>query len=394
MSDERDAVGDRTSPGLGAPLGSLETGLLEPRLRGTTGPGEAGGPASPPGRRAPGARPRRNRAVVLVVLAMLAPFLLAGGWFYLQLSPLGSPGRAVQVEIQPGWDTGQIADALAAHSVIGSAFAFKAWATVTGSTHFEAGTYGLNEHLGVRDAIRALDAGPRIASAADVKLLLPPGLTLSQIADRVGRLPGKSRDRFLTAAAGGTVRSKYMAPGVTSLEGFLAPDTYFIGPDESEEAILRRLVAQFDRVADSMGLGTTTTGLTPYQSVVLASLIEREAKLAEDAPLIAEVVLNRLHDGMLLQIDATLCYAKGGCTSAPTDADKLVDSPYNTYRNEGLPPTPIASVGRTSLDAAVHPATGTYLYYVLIDASGKHAFATTLSEHERNVALARSKGLL
>ncbi len=196
----------------------------------------------------------------------------------------------------------------------------------------------------------------------------------------------------------GTVTSKYQAPGQTSLEGLLFPDTYFIGANESEESIAKRLVARFDEIADKVGLASAQ-GLTPYQTVVAASLIGTEAKLAEDAPLISAVIRNRLAAGMPLQIDSTLCYARAqstgtGCPPPPTDADKGLDSPYNTYKIAGLPPTPIASVTEASLAAALKPADVPYRYYVVADANGKHAFATTLEEHNRNVAAARAKGLL
>jgi UPF0755 protein len=134
--------------------------------------------------------------------------------------------------------------------------------------------------------------------------------------------------------------------------------------------------------------------LTAYQTVVSGSLIQTETKLPEDAPLISAVVVNRLRKGMPLQIDSTLCFAKGGCPPLPTNADKKIASPYNTYLNPGLPPTPIASVTQANLEAALHPAAVPYLYYVIADKSGKHAFATTLEEHNRNVAAARAKGLL
>ncbi|MFI5053645.1 MAG: endolytic transglycosylase MltG, partial [Acidimicrobiia bacterium] len=129
--------------------------------------------------------------------------------------------------------------------------------------------------------------------------------------------------------------------------------------------------------------------MSPYQTVVSASLIEAEAGTAADAPLISAVIVNRLKNGTPLQIDATLCFAKGGCPPVPTDADRKIDSPYNTYRIAGLPPTPIKTVSEVALRAALNPATVPYLYYVS-DKHGKTYYATTLAEHERNVAKARS----
>jgi UPF0755 protein len=221
---------------------------------------------------------------------------------------------------------------------------------------------------------------------------------VEQIAERVGKLPGRNAADFLRVAQAGTIRSKYQPADQTSLEGLLFPDTYFIGDKETDEQIVQRLVDRFDEIADKVGLADAQ-GVTPYEVVTAASLIEREAKLAEDQPLISAVIRNRLADGQPLQIDATLCFARAqttgaGCPPPPTESDKAIDSPYNTYKVSGLPPTPIASATEAALVAALHPADVPYRYYVVADANGKHAFATTLEEHERNVAAARAKGLL
>ena len=343
-------------------------------------------------------RHRRNRriAVLAVLAAVILPLFLVAGWFYFQVEPRGGPGRPVTITVEEGWGTGDVATALAAAGVIDSTVAFKIWASVTGAGPFVPGKYAMQTNLGARGAVNALKVGPPIVPANELTLLLPPGLTLNQIADRIGELPGRNRDRFLQVVTSGAVRSKYMPAGVNSAEGFLFPDTYRIGENEDEASIARKLVARFDEIADRAGLAssTATNGLTPYQTVVAASLIQTEAKLAEDAPLISAVIRNRLHDGMQLQIDSTLCYAKGGCPPVPTNADKAIDSPYNTYKIPGLPPTPIASVTEANLLAAINPAAVPYKFYVISDANGKHAFATTLAEHNANVAAARAKGLL
>ena len=178
---------------------------------------------------------------------------------------------------------------------------------------------------------------------------------------------------------------------MTSLEGLTWPDTYFVAKTEDELSVLRTLVRTFDEQATKVGLDASPD---PYHVITVASLIQTEAKLDVDRPLIAAVVENRLRDGMPLQIDATLLYARGSRVGAITDADRNSSSPYNTYRVKGLPPTPISTVAAVSLRAALHPADVPYKFYVLIDASGKHAFAVTFAEHQRNVAEARRKGLL
>jgi UPF0755 protein len=346
--------------------------------------------------RAPRER-RRGLRVFIVLAIILLPFILGVAWFAYQLRP-GSDGPTVKVEVTRGMGNGEVADLLANKGVIDSALAFKVWATVTGAGPFDAGTYRLNQGQGIRSAVSELDEGKPTTVQADKKLLLPPGLTVAQIAARVGALPGKSPEKFLEVVSSGTIRSKYQPADQPSLEGFLFPDTYFIGATESEDSIVRRLVARFDEIGDKVGLANAQ-GLTPYEVVVAASLIQTEAGTAEDASLISAVIRNRLADGMQLQIDSTLCYARlqstgSGCPPPPTDSDKQIESPYNTYQVSGLPPTPISSVTEASLVAALTPADVPYKFYVIADENGKHAFATTLEEHDRNVAAAREKGLL
>jgi len=340
---------------------------------------EWSGPAPvPQRRRARDARRRRRRRSILVLVGVLAllllPFVLAAGWFMWELSPPGDAGDRVEVVMQPGWGVSEAGDALQTHGVIGSSLAFQIWARLSG-THFQAGTYQLREHLGVREAAAALKRGP--AAPPHLTLALPPGLTLAQIADRVGKLPGHSREAFLQAASSGGVRSAYQPPGVSSLEGLTWPDTYFIGEHDSDEQILRTIVAEFDKHAAAAGLNS-------YDALKIASLVQAEAGDSTNAPLVSAVIANRLQRRTQLQIDATLCYAKGGCPPVPNNADKQIDSPYNTYKVTGLPPTPIMTVTDGALAAALHPAAVPYLFYVT-GKDGVTRFATTLQEHQRNI---------
>jgi UPF0755 protein len=291
----------------------------------------------PPGPRR-GRRPRRRRRglLVTVLLALLlVPILISGAWFWYQTDPPGSPGARVQVEVRQGWSSSRIADELASHGVVGSALAFRVYAKVAGAGPFRAGTYELRKDMGSSAAADALE---RPATLSYRKLALIPGLTLGMIADRVGQIPGLSRDRFLAAAGSNRVRSKFEPVNVTSLEGLTWPDTYYVSKADTEATLLRTLVAHFDQAATRAGL---TSSADPYRTLVIASLIQTEAKLDEDRPLIAAVVENRV-----------------------------------------------------SVAAALHPANVPFKYYVLINANGKHAFAATYAEHQRNVAEAKRKGLL
>jgi UPF0755 protein len=152
----------------------------------------------------------------------------------------------------------------------------------------------------------------------------------------------------------------------------------------------------FDQRAIKFGLANANVrGFGPYDILKVASLIESEAKIDSDRPLIASVIYNRLAQKMNLQVDATLIYARGNPKNRSlSDADKQIASPYNTYLHAGLPPTPIAAVSEKSLRAALAPAQTDYLYYVVIDKAGHHAFASTYAEHQANIERARKAGVL
>lgn len=330
---------------------------------------------------------RRNLATLISVLALLAPIVIASVWLFGQVKHAHSNDHVI--EIQPAWGPKEVGDELQKQGVIASSTQFQQVAQAASVTGFAAGRYIFGSGASAQDALNLLRGGPA-AEIPDTPLLLPPGITMNAIADRVGKLPGKSKDRFLQVVASGVVRSRYEPDGVNSLEGLTWPDTYLVGANETEDQILKRIVDEFDKRADAAGLaGATTAGLSPYQILTAASLVQAESGRNEDSPLIAAVIVNRLRDNMPLQIDATLCYAKGGCPPVPVEADKRIDSPYNTYKIAGLPPTPIDTVGAAALGAAINPAPVPYKYYVS-DKHGKTYFATTQAEHERNVAKVRN----
>jgi UPF0755 protein len=320
--------------------------------------------------------------------------LVAVVWLARQLDPPGAPGRPVTVVIEPGTSGVGIANRLERAGVLSSARIFRLYLRVRGGGGgFQAGEYRLRRRMAMGAVASALRAGPDIRYD---RLTVPEGLTLPEIADRVGKLPGRDGKRFLDLARSGEIRSRWQPAGVNILEGLLFPDTYLITEKEDERAILERLLRRFDEVAAEVGLADRAPGrqLEPYQAVVAASLVEAEARVPEDRPLIAAVIENRLRKGMRLQIDATVLYALGRHKSRVLFADLEVDSPYNTYKVQGLPPTPIEAPGRAALAAVLEPAEVDYLYYVLFEANGKHAFAATSAEFERLKAEARRKGVL
>jgi UPF0755 protein len=179
---------------------------------------------------------------------------------------------------------------------------------------------------------------------------------------------------------------------VTSLEGLLFPDTYGIEPDDTAEGVVQDMLNQLEIVLSRYELSTAPRGLSPYQLLIVASMIEREAKVAGDRPKIAAVIYNRLAAGKRLEIDATVEYAVGHAKL--TAKDLRSSSPYNTYTRAGLPPTPIAAPGEAAIQAALKPADGDWIYYVLATEEGEHAFTNSYEEFLDLKAKARAKGLI
>lgn len=345
------------------------------------------------------ARPRRRRGrVALVVLALvMVPVVVLGSgviWFSWQLGG-DSSGAKVAVRLERGWGVPRIGHELAKDHVVRSSLAFNIYARFNGDNSFQAGTYELRKNLGVRGAIRQLKKGPKIDY---VPLSVRPGLWLSQIAAKVQALGGgRSAPVFLAATKNNAVRSIFEPSDVSNLEGLLRPDTYKISESQDEISILQTMVTTFDGKAAALGLtNANVRGLSPYQIIIVASMIEAEAKVPQDRPLIASVIYNRLAAKMPLQIDSTVIYARGNPKDRKiSPKDLLINSPYNTYLpNSALPPTPIGAVSDASLQAALAPADTTYLYYVLAGKDGHHAFASTLAEQQQNIDAARRAGLL
>jgi len=330
---------------------------------------------------------------VLIVFGVVA---VAGVYlgYMRQVDPSGAPGEEIKVTIPPGTSTQGIGALLDEQGVITSAQVWKIFIRVEGLGGFQAGEYTFRKNSSMNAVAAKLEDGPEIKFE---RLTVPEGLTLKQIADQVAKLDGRSREAFLAAAESGTVRSKYQPANVTSLEGLLLPETYNVEPKDNEEAILRRMVTSLDAAADRLGYEAAQSklGITPYQALIVASLIERETRVDDERAKVARVIYNRLEKKMRLQIDATVVYALGrsGTDTTVLLKDLEIDHPYNTYKIAGLPPGPIAAPGAASLEAALNPAEGPWLYYVVTEASGRHSFATTLSEHNANIRKAEAAGL-
>lgn len=358
-------------------------------------------------------RPAQRRwiGVVLGVLAGVAVLglLVAGGvgwWLIRQLNPPGEAATSERFVVTADDTLDTLADRLAEQGIIAHAGVFRWYTERQGGLEVEPGTYVLRPRDHVGNLLAVLRTPP---SQTFTRVVFPEGFTVAQIGKRLEeRLPDLDAGVFAELALeDGGVRSDYLPPDITSLEGLLFPDTYQIAGDENELRVIERMVRLMERVGRQEGIEESS--LTPYQVLIIASMIEREAKVDEDRGKIARVIYNRLFLGMPLQIDATLYYGQDPETPFPELRQR--DTPYNTYLNAGLPPTPIASPGRASIRAALNPAPNPppgdpicqelppgdpclYLYYVLADTDGRHAFASTLEQHERNIAAAIAAGVL
>lgn len=350
----------------------------------------------------PGPAPERydegyGRRWPFVLLAGVVAFLvLAVGaiiWVQRQVNPPGPTGAEVRITVDRGMSTAEIGTLLQDEGVIANADVFKFYLRLTGGGSIEAGDYVLRKGSDLSDVRQVLQGGA--ARAVEQRLTIPEGLTLPEVAKVVGELPGRSAERFMAAAEAGSVRSQYQPPEVKSLEGLILPETYFVAEGDDEVKILRKLVDAFDQLAAKLDLSGAASrfGITPYQAVIVASLIEREARVDEDRGKVARVIYNRLERKMQLQIDATVLYALKRPQESVSFKDREVDSPYNTYRIPGLPPGPIANPGRKSLEATVAPTPGNWIYYVLTDPSGRHSFTADDREFQNLVKQCIAKGL-
>ncbi len=244
------------------------------------------------------------------------------------------------------------------------------------------GYYELNQGLSASGLLKQLQSGPTRGLEVDrVKVTIPEGLAIAQVAEM--RPDGE-------AYRGGASNVELIARlGLTvdTLEGYLMPDTYFFDEEPPAPELIERQVAHFETTYAALIKEIPGSDAFDMNSIVtIASLVEEEARVESERPLIAAVMYNRLEKGMPLQMDSTLQFALGKYGQRMLNADKEVDSPYNTYRYAGLPPGPISSPGAASLRAALAPAQVDYLYFVSNADGNTHTFSTTMAEHERAVA--------
>lgn len=323
---------------------------------------------------------RGKALVVLFVLFLLLVVPVLGGFLYLRsIGFLGesSPGAKVKVVIPKGAGTQTIGRVLEESGVIESALGFRLATYFGGGVEdVQAGRYEIPTGLIAKDALAALiDGGP--LGAEFVNVTFPEGSWLVDFAQRVGEATHLSERKFLAIVENGRIDSAYKPEGVTTLEGLLFPSTYQVVMKDTEVSLATELIQEMEKQLEKLGFEAKADelGLTAYEALIVASMIEGEASVGGDRDKIARVIYNRLDQGIALGIDATIIYALGEHRTELFESDLAIDSPYNTRLVQGLPPTPIGAPGLESLEAAVNPAEGDWLYYVLSDCEGNHAFS-------------------
>lgn len=289
----------------------------------------------------------------------------------------GKNGEKVHVVIERGEGLGAVAEKLREEGIIRSSLLLRLYAMVRrGDTLVLPGHYLFERGMRYGEVLDLLAQGPNY----QVRVTVPEGLTLRQTAEIYSSVLGFTAEDFLAECNSRLHPTPFIGDRDVTLEGFLFPKTYDLPPDATPGTVVETMLRQFEKEAAELDWGKAEKrGLTPYEVVIVASMIEKEAMLDDERPLVAAVIYNRLRLGMPLQIDATVQYALPRWKPRLSYQDLQVDSPYNTYRHKGLPPGPICSPGRSSLEAALDPASVDYLYYVATG-DGGHFFTSDYGE--------------
>lgn len=349
-------------------------------------------PAHPRGGRCP--VKTSPMSLVLGIVAVVAVAVLLFAFVIPAVTSLIAPGSEqaveagleVEVNIPDGASGDQIAQILSESHVIDDPKVYYSTVrSMQADMLIKPGDYRFTTYQDPESVVQQLIDGPNIAG---VTLTIQEGLTVDQTAARVEETYGIPAADFLAQAKASNYVDEYpFLEGAynDSLEGYLYPKTYSLGENPTADEIIRAMLDQFQIETADLGLSEGANGLTSQELVTLASLIERETAQADERPLVASVIYNRLKEGMPLQIDAAIVYARGGGSDTVTYDDLEIDSPYNVYKNTGLTPGPICSPSVSSIEAALHPADTSYLYYVLSpDSDGHHNFSESYDEFLKN----------
>ena len=347
--------------------------------------------ASPTPRRDRARRQRvaRRRGVVLLV-ALVVVMGLVGSYEYLSHG-VGGPGHDVTIQVTSGESFSSVASKLESTGVISSTWALRVFDVIHGAPSPQPGFYTLPSNSTFQAVHDAFGSPPNTMA-----LEVPAGFTIKEIEKRVASMasPSFSSD-FRTALSGGSTRSPFEPSGSTNLEGLVGAGQYLVPPSMSAQALATSMVDRFVTQATLAGLTPTTTrfGLNSYELATVASVVEKEGYLVENMGRVSRVIENRLGASIPLQMDSTVLYALGQDGGPVSSATERIVSPYNTYLNRGLPPTPICTSSQAALVATMHPTVGSWLYFTLIDKTGKMGFSTTFAQQLANERLAQENGI-
>ena len=317
----------------------------------------------------------KKKLLILIVCLLVVPPATYSYYNYALGLANSSDETVVDFIVEPGQGVEEIAKKLEGAGLIRSGALFKLYASLSNlSSKLQAGEYQVPQNLNVKEVAELLQHG-----TFEEKLTFIEGWRREEYADALNpksQIPNPKLNgaEFLRETEG--------------LEGYLFPDTYFISTETTAEDLVKMMRENFDSKLQEKGAGVK--GFSFEEVVIIASIVEREGAAVEDKPLVAGVLFNRLLAGMALQVDATVQYALGyqeedWWKKRLTEDDLKIDSPYNTYKNPGLPPAPICNPGLDSLGATLNPVETEYWYYVS-DSDGRMHFAGTIEEHNENVA--------
>src|SRR6476646_9280576 len=311
---------------------------------------------------------------------------LAAGCFVLAACAPTPHGQSTRVIIPRGASFANAADSLSKANLVGWKKVFRLYARVTGGDrNIKPGTYLIKHGTPWKDIISALNGGHGLVNT----ITIPEGYSIAQITPLLARTLKVPADSVTAAVRDTSMLARLDIP-VPTLEGYLFPDTYAFPVGTTARQAVREMVYDFERRwRPEWDSSAVDLKINRNDLVTMASIVEKEARLPEERPVIAAVYYNRLRKGMLLQADPTVQYALGHHVGRVLYKDLAVESPYNTYIHKGLPPGPVASPGAASLSAAANPASVPYLYFVA-SKDGHHEFRTTLEEHTSAVRQVRA----
>lgn len=325
-------------------------------------------------------------AAVAAVIVLLIIFLVILGSMGSPLDP--SDNRSVSVTVEEGSGTNVIATKLTEAGIIESPFKFKLWSRIKGyDSEYKAGTYALSPSMGFSEIADILVGG----KTSMITFMIPEGYTIYQVADTLSERGLVNREKFVELLEAGKFDYDFLSGAQNNtnhLEGYLFPNTYSLNEGASEEEYIEIMLNQFGKeFTDEYYQKAKEMGLSVNEVVTVASIIERECQAAEERPLVASVIYNRLKAGMPLQMCSTVQYILGENKPVLSIADTRIESPYNTYIHQGLPPGPICSPGIASIDAALNPADTDYLYFVLSEKlDGTSNFSSNYEQFQRDSA--------